>query len=183
MFVRAMARFAAALAALPLMAAVACSSSSVEPASLNGGSFGTDLRAEGVIGEQMASESARMTLALLNQYRAGQGLPPVQLDPQMTQVAYQQAKAMADADYMDHNILGDFGSRLKANRVLNVYAGENIGRNIRTADKMFDWWVHSPVHERNMANPRVTRLGFAVAYSPKSGKPYWAMALASAPLR
>ncbi len=36
---------------------------------------------------------------------------------------------------------------------------------------------------RVTVNPRVTRLGFAVVYSPKSGKPYWAMALASAPLR
>lgn len=183
MFAKTMARFAAALAALPLLAAVAWASSEVEPNGMSGDSFGADIRAEGVIGEQMASESARVTLALLNQYRAGQGLPPVQLDPQMTQVAYQQAKAMADADFMDHNIVGDFGTRLKANRVLNVYAGENIGRNIRTADKMFDWWIHSPVHERNMVNPRVTRLGFAVVYSPKSGKPYWAMALASAPLR
>jgi uncharacterized protein YkwD len=145
------------------------------------GSFGSNFRATSVVTEQMASEPARLTLALLNQYRAKHGLAAVALDPQMTQVAYQQAKAMADVDFMDHNIIADFGSRLKMNHVTNVYAGENIGRNIRTADRMFDWWVHSPVHEANIANPRVTRLGFAVAYS-KTGRPYWAMAVASQPL-
>ncbi len=147
------------------------------------GDFGTDTRVMSVIDQQMTSDPTRVTLALLNQYRAGLGLGPLTIDAQMTEVAYQQAKAMADADFMDHNVVGDFGHRLIAHKVVNVYAGENIGRNIRTPEKMFDWWVHSPVHERNMSNPRMTRLGFAVVYSPSSGKPYWAMALASAPIQ
>jgi len=147
------------------------------------GDFGTDTRALSVIDQQMVAEPTQVTLALLNQYRAARGLGPLAIDPQMTVVAYQQAKAMADADFMDHNVVGDFGHRLIANKVVNVYAGENIGRNIRTAEKMFNWWVNSPVHERNMSNPRMTRLGFALVYSPKSGKPYWAMALASAPIQ
>lgn len=175
-----MARLATFLFAAPALALVACASSSTLPqGGVAASSFGSDSRASSFVTTQMTSEPAHVTLALVNQYRATHGLGPLELDPQMTQVAYQQAKAMADADFMDHNIVGDFGARLKANRVLNVYAGENIGRNIRTADKMFDWWVHSPVHERNIANPRVTRLGFAVVYSPKSGKPYYAMAVAS----
>ena len=147
------------------------------------GGFGSDTRTMSVVELQMTAEPTRVTLALVNQHRAQRGLRPLTLDPQMTAVAYQQAKAMADADHMDHNIVGDFGRRLTANKVLHVYAGENIGRNIRTAEKMFEWWVNSPVHEGNMSNPRMTRLGFAVAYSPASGKPYWAMALASNPIR
>ncbi|MFT3810975.1 MAG: CAP domain-containing protein [Micropepsaceae bacterium] len=147
------------------------------------GDFGTDTRAMSVIDQQMVAEPTQVTLSLLNQYRAARGLGALAIDAQMTVVAYQQAKAMADADFMDHNVVGDFGHRLIANKVVNVYAGENIGRNIRTAEKMFDWWVHSPVHESNMSNPRMTRLGFAVVYSAKSGKPYWAMALASAPIQ
>ena len=177
--VRLMARLGTLLSTLPLLAAAACASQGAIPSADSG--FPNDLRVESVVREQMTSEPARVTMALLNQYRQTRGLATIVLDPQMTQVAYQQAKAMADRDLMDHNILGDFGKRLKSNRVLNVYAGENIGRNIRTADKMFAWWLNSPVHERNMANPKVTRLGFAVAYS-KTGHPYWAMALASAPL-
>ncbi len=147
------------------------------------GEFGSNMRAMSVVEQQMTAEPTRITLALINQYRAQRGLGPLAIDQQMTAVAYQQARAMADADLMDHNIAGDFGGRLRAHKVLNVYAGENIGRNIRSAEKMFDWWANSPVHERNMTNPRMTRLGFAVAYSPTSGKPYWAMALASGPIR
>jgi len=79
---------------------------------------------------------------------------------------------------MDHAIVGDFGSRLRAHDIRNVYAGENIGRNFRTAEKMFNWWIRSSVHEANIANPRVTRLGFAVVVST-SGRPCWAMAVAS----
>lgn len=172
-----MTRSAPALLCALGIAVAACASDAAPPAFA-----APDIRAEGVVQQQLVAEPSRLTEALMNQYRAAKGLGPVQLDPQMTAVAYQQAKAMADRDYMDHNILGDFGARLRANRVLNVYAGENIGRNIRTADKMFEWWIHSPVHERNIANPRVTRLGFAVVYSPRSGKPYWAMAVASNPL-
>lgn len=169
---------ACALALIP-----ACAQGTVTQASAVPGDFGTDMRATSVIEQQMTAEPTQVTLALLNQYRAARGLGPLAIDPQMTVVAYQQAKAMADADFMDHNVIGDFGHRLIANKVLNVYAGENIGRNIRTPEKMFDWWVHSPVHERNMSNPHMTRLGFAVVYSPTSGKPYWAMALASAPIQ
>lgn len=169
---------AALLAFIPALAQGAVTQASAVP-----GDFGTDMRATSVIDQQMTAQPTQVTLALLNQYRATRGLGPLAVDAQMTVVAYQQAKAMADADFMDHNVVGDFGHRLIANKVLNVYAGENIGRNIRTPEKMFDWWVHSPVHERNMSNPRMTRLGFAVVYSPKSGKPYWAMALASAPIQ
>ncbi len=160
----------------------AAAQGAITQASAVPGDFGTDTRAMSVIDQQMTAQPTQVTLALLNQYRAQRGLGPLAIDEQMTEVAYQQAKAMADADFMDHNVVGDFGHRLIANKVLNVYAGENIGRNIRTPEKMFDWWIHSPVHERNMSNPRMTRLGFAVVYSPSSGKPYWAMALASAPL-
>ena len=131
------------------------------------------------VGAQMHADTSRQTLAMLNQYRARRGLKPLRLDAQMTGVAYEQAVAMATRDYMDHNIIGDFGARLRAHNVLNVSAGENIGRNIRSAERMFAWWANSPVHERNMSNPRVTRLGFAVVRSEKTGKPYWAMALAS----
>lgn len=172
-------RIATSLLLIPLLAVGACAGSGAPRPVVNAGTFGSDFRATSVVTAQMTSEPAQLTLALLNQYRAQHGLAAVALDPQMTQVAYQQAKAMADADFMDHNIIADFGSRLKMNHITNVYAGENIGRNIRTADRMFDWWVHSPVHEANIANPRVTRLGFAVVYSAKSGKPYYAMAVAS----
>ena len=177
---RHMARICTLFFSVPLLAVAACASQEAIP-SAGTAAFPNDIRVESIVREQMTSEPARVTAALLNQYRQTRGLHAIALDPQMTQVAYQQAKAMADRDLMDHNILGDFAKRLQANRVLNVYAGENIGRNIRTADKMFAWWLNSPVHERNMANPNVTRLGFAVAYS-KTGHPYWAMALASAPL-
>lgn len=180
MKLRTVARLSSAIASILSLAAGACAGESVGPDG-SFGSGGADLRAESVVYEQMVAEPARLTEALMNQYRAARGLTPVQLDPQLEAVAYQQAKAMADRDLMDHNILGDFGSRMKANGVLNVYGGENIGRNIRTADKMFDWWIHSPVHEANIANPRVTRLGFAVVYS-STGHPYWAMAVASQPL-
>lgn len=182
MSLKAMTRFAAILACIPAFAVAACAASGMPAGGMSAASFGSNQRADSVILEQMRSEPALLTLNLLNQYRAARGLNALALDAQMTEVAYQQAKAMADADLMDHNILGTFGQRLKANHVLNVYAGENIGRNIRSADRMFDWWIHSPQHEQNIANPRVTRLGFAVVYSAKSGKPYYAMAVASRPL-
>ncbi len=134
------------------------------------------------VSEQMTSAPSRETLALLNDFRKARGLGAVAPDTQMTAIAYQQAKAMADADRMDHNVIGDFGSRLKAHRVLNVHAGENIGRNLKTAAAMFEWWTNSPVHFAIMTNPKVTRLGFAVVHSATS-KPYWAMALASGPVR
>lgn len=162
---------------LPLVALAACASSPTPVANAD-----ARLRVVSVVPNALTDDPAKVTQALLNRYRQARGLGAVELDPQMTQVAQQQAQLMAAADHMDHNVRGDFAARLKANNVLNVYGGENIGRNLKTPDKMFDWWAGSPVHIQTMSNPKVTRLGFAVAYS-KGGRPYWAMALASPPIR
>lgn len=171
-----MPRIVASLLTLPVLALGACASN---PAPVKA-DLGLELRAQSVVAVPLANDPARVTEALLNRYRAARGLAPVMLDPQMTAVAAQQAQFMAAADHMDHNIRGDYGARLKANKVLNVYGGENIGRNLKTPEKMFEWWAASPTHIATMSNPKVTRLGFAVAYTP-NGRPYWAMALASPP--
>jgi len=50
--------------------------------------------------------------AMISQYRREHGLSAVKTDPQLTEIAERQAKAMAAAGIMDHNVAGSFGSRI-----------------------------------------------------------------------
>ncbi|ADH90567.1 SCP-like extracellular [Ancylobacter novellus DSM 506] len=117
---------------------------------------------------------------LISDYRRGRGLPAVTIDPGLMAVAERQAKAMAAADQLSHNIGGrGLTVRLKAAGFTGLRAAENVGAGYHTLAEAFSGWRDSPSHNKNMLLPGATRLGIAAVRAPRSKySVYWAMVIA-----
>lgn len=122
------------------------------------------------------SASAAGTLAGI---RASAGLGPLAPDARLEQAALQQAGYMARGGRMNHTTGWgkDFASRVKDNGIAGA-AAENIAEGRFDQQKLFDIWVHSPGHRRNMLDPRFTRFGLAYVRDGRdSTLRYWCLVL------
>lgn len=117
--------------------------------------------------------------SIINGYRTSNGLSAVAADSRLEQAALQQAGYMAGAGRMEHTTGWgkDFASRVKDNGISGA-AAENIAEGRMDLDRLFDMWMKSPPHRRNMLDSRFTRFG--LAYVRDGKKPdwrYWALVL------
>ncbi|MGP2492318.1 CAP domain-containing protein [Mesorhizobium sp. PUT5] len=111
--------------------------------------------------------------------RSAQGLPALQPDTRLEQAALQQAGYMAGAGRMSHTTGWgrDFSARVKQNGIDGA-AAENIAQGRMDLQRLFDMWMASPPHRRNMLDPRFTRFGLAYVRDGKNGDwRYWALVL------
>ncbi|MEO5757244.1 MAG: CAP domain-containing protein [Mesorhizobium sp.] len=123
-----------------------------------------------------ASSSATATLANI---RASAGLGALTPDPRLEQAALQQAGYMAGAGRMSHTTGWgkSFASRVKDNGIAGA-AAENIAEGRFDQQKLFDIWMHSTGHRRNMLDPRFTRFGLAYVRDGRdSAIRYWSLVL------
>jgi uncharacterized protein YkwD len=126
-----------------------------------------------------AELDAAVAASMISGYRANNGLTAVTIDPELMKLADAQARAMAARDKMDHNVIQDFGERLKGAGYKSTVAAENIGAGYHTLAEAFSGWRDSPPHRRNMLLEGASRIGIAAAYSPKSKyRVFWALILA-----
>jgi uncharacterized protein YkwD len=122
------------------------------------------------------SSSAAGTLGGI---RTSAGLGPVAPDTQLEQAALQQAGYMARGGRMTHTTGWgkDFGSRVRGNGIAGA-AAENIAEGRFDQQKLFDIWMHSAGHRRNMLDPRFTRFGLAYVRDGRdSSLRYWSLVL------
>jgi uncharacterized protein YkwD len=113
--------------------------------------------------------------ALISQYRAAHGLPPVSVDPRLTSAATAQARTVAEAGTLSH---GRFASRMDAFGI-GGYSAENLSAGSHTVDRVIARWAASPGHNQNLLMPEARRIGLARADSPGLGYGrYWALVLA-----
>ncbi len=111
--------------------------------------------------------------------RRANGLGPLAPDTQLERAAFQQASYMADARRMVHTTAWgkDFSSRVKGNGIEGA-AAENIAEGRMDLTRLFDMWMNSPPHRRNLLDPRFTRFGLAYAGNgEKADWRYWALVL------
>jgi uncharacterized protein YkwD len=126
-----------------------------------------------------AELDAPAAASMISGYRANNGLSAVSIDPELMKLADAQARAMAAKDKLDHNVIRDFGERLKVAGYKSTVAAENIGAGYHTLAEAFSGWRDSPPHRKNMLLAGASRIGIASAYSPSSKyRVYWAMILA-----
>ncbi|HEV2504296.1 MAG TPA: CAP domain-containing protein [Mesorhizobium sp.] len=123
-----------------------------------------------------ASSSAS---GLVGKIRSSAGLSAMAPDSQLEQAALQQARYMAGAGRMEHTTGRgkDFASRVSDNGIEGA-AAENIAQGRMDLTRLFDMWMNSPPHRRNMLDPRFTRFGLAyVADAKRPDWRYWALVL------
>jgi uncharacterized protein YkwD len=116
--------------------------------------------------------------AMISQYRREHGLSAVKTDPQLTEIAERQAKAMAAAGIMDHNVAGSFGSRIAPAHITGR-AAENIAAGTKTWAETLRAWQTSPGHNTNLLQPQADSIGIAVARNDRTQyKTFWALVIA-----
>lgn len=121
-----------------------------------------------------ASASGEMYLTSI---RTDHGLPPLSPDRKLEKAAAQQAGYMARASSMNHSTgwRKDFATRMKENGVEGA-AAENVAHGAMSTEKLFQMWMDSQGHRRNMLDPRFARYGLASAEDGQ-GRKYWALVL------
>ncbi|WP_181174525.1 CAP domain-containing protein [Mesorhizobium sp. B2-3-10] len=122
------------------------------------------------------SSSATGTLASL---RATAGRGPLTPDAQLEQAALQQAGYMAQRENMSHTTGWgeDFASRMRDNGVHGA-AAENIAAGRFDQQKLFDIWMHSQGHRRNILDPDFSRFGLAYVRDGRDPNlRYWSLVL------
>jgi hypothetical protein len=126
-------------------------------------------------------EVVRRLVQRTNELRAQSGWKPVAAEPRLTAAAARFARYMAETDRYGHEVDGrQPAERAQAQGYDRCLTAENIAFASSTrgfqadelAQRLFDGWVHSPPHRRNLLDGDMTHVGMAVAQSARSGKFY-----------
>ncbi|HXX08742.1 MAG TPA: CAP domain-containing protein [Pseudolabrys sp.] len=126
-----------------------------------------------------AQLDAAAAASMISGYRTNNGLPTVELDPELMRLAQAQAEIMAKKDKLDHGAGKPFVQRLKASGYDAKRAAENISAGYHTLAEAFSGWRDSNPHRANMLLGGATRMGIAAVYTPASKyKVYWSLILA-----
>jgi len=113
----------------------------------------------------------------ISAYRKSYGLSAVTADAKLTELARQQANAMAERRSMDHNVYASFHTRMAPYR--SPLSAENIAMGTKTFEETLAIWKSSSGHNANLLKRNVTRIGLASA--SRDGTTYWALILAAPP--
>ncbi len=106
--------------------------------------------------------------AATNRYRAAHGLPALQPNPRLSEVAQTWTQQMADRDILAHNPW--YSDEIPPGWTSTA---ENIAQNWQhaTAEAVIDQWANSPGHLQHILGPAYTDLGVGVAVNA-AGKLY-----------
>jgi len=111
-------------------------------------------------------------LALTNQARGEQGLPPLKIDPRLTQAARKHTALMAQRSQMEHQLPGEPPVPIRiANEGLAADAtSENIAFSNRSVQEAHEGLMHSPPHRRAILDPGYDVVGIGVL---RDGNSIW----------
>ena len=106
-------------------------------------------------------------LELVNEVREGEGLQPLELDPQMCALAYVRAREAAELwshtrpnGLECHSVYEEYGIDR------DFWTGENLaGYALPDARQTVDSWLESEAHRINILYPDYTAAGIAVYHS------------------
>ncbi|MCC6792131.1 MAG: CAP domain-containing protein [Thermomicrobiales bacterium] len=120
------------------------------------------------------SQEARF-LALINDYRAKNGLNKLALSRTLGAAAEHHSKDMARYNYFSHTLRGgvSWSSNIKKHGYkASGTMAENIAAGNSSADDTFRQWRNSAGHNKNMLNPSFRAIGIGRA-SKSSSKYRW----------
>lgn len=121
-----------------------------------------------------------MSIAGILQYtnieRAAYGLKPLKLNSKLSDSALVKVEDMFNLQYFEHTSpTGKTAADLVRSQ---GYDFQSVGENLAlgefgTDKKLVDAWMNSPLHKKNILNPKFTELGLAVARSTYKGEIQW----------
>lgn len=112
-------------------------------------------------GNQSISEFVASVIELTNAERSKQGLPALQTDSPLNDVAKTKAQDMASEGYFSHtsptygspfDMMRDFGISYQS-------AAENIAAGQRSPEEVVNAWMNSEGHRANILDNRFTHIG------------------------
>lgn len=124
-------------------------------------------------GETATADQVRLDLIrLLNEARAQQGLPALELDARLDAVALAHSQDMATHDFVAHTspTTGTASDRVRAADLRSGLVLENIGRGYSAAE-IHQGLLASPGHRANMINPDANVVGVGVVVDNTDGQP------------
>ncbi|WP_110113546.1 CAP domain-containing protein [Bacillus sp. CGMCC 1.16541] len=118
------------------------------------------------------SEYEQQVVQLVNQEREKQGLKPLELDKELSDVAREKSKDMKEKGYFDHNspTYGSPFDMMKQFGIEYTAAGENIAKGQKTPEEVMEGWMNSDGHRKNIMSPDFTHIG--VGYV-EGEMPHW----------
>ncbi len=132
--------------------------------------------------------------SLTNEVRHTNNLPPLTLNPKLSEAAAAKGRDMIGKNYWAHygpdgTAPWDFFSQAGYNY---EYAGENLAKNFLYSNNVVDAWMESPSHRENILRSEYTEVGYAMVNGVLQGeettvvvqlfgKPEGARAVAAAP--
>ncbi|MBV8517280.1 MAG: CAP domain-containing protein [Acidobacteria bacterium] len=120
--------------------------------------------------------NAENVLALMNDYRAEQHLPPLRLDTTLNAVAADRMRDMEDTEYWSHESPDGTSPFvwLTVEHYPYRFAGENLANGFETAHLLVDSWMESPGHRENILSTDFDECGIAIidgsTKGPATGK-------------
>jgi len=119
--------------------------------------------------EIATAEIEARVIELVNQQRRAAGLPPLQPDPTLTEIARTRSQDMLARGYLDH--LDPQTGELLFCQLLRARGMQGGGENLFLTDDSsgqvpevaVTWWASSPTHYQNMVRAQYRRTGVGVA--------------------
>jgi uncharacterized protein YkwD len=108
-------------------------------------------------------------ITTVNAERLTEGLPPYQVDEQLSAMARSHARDMARRDYMSHVTPEGktYMDRLEEAGITPRWRGENIALSVRPAEEAIEatlaGWLSDAPHRRNVLHSHHTHIGVGVA--------------------
>lgn len=121
-------------------------------------------------------EMINLELKIINGYRAEQGIAPLRLSDELTEIACARAEEIAWSGKHSHTRPNGrrFASILKDAGITKGIAGENIGWGYDSVTDVCNAWKNSEAHYENIMNPDFVEVGIGIAADPDpDGKLCW----------
>lgn len=96
-------------------------------------------------------------LILINNYRTQNGLVPLKADERLKEIAFTHSTYMTQKNILSH---ANFQKRFTDSK--SDLCVENIGWNASSPKVLFELWVKSESHNKNMLNPSIQRAGISL---------------------
>lgn len=106
---------------------------------------------------------AEEIIGLTNQYRINLGLSQLTANPRLTQAAVNKANDILAKQYFSHTSPDGkrFSQWIKDSGYSYFYVGENLAIDFDNSQDLFDAWIKSEGHRKNIERPEFQEIGVA----------------------